>query len=241
MNYIALPTQQKIEELAREGYPKEICGYVIRKEDGTELVYPCANLYRKPTEAFLMNPDTYLDAKKLGEIICLYHSHPNSPAAPSDVDRLISEEMELPWLIYSWPDNAWSSYTPQNWEMPLVGRKFVHGIVDCYTLGRDYYKRVLGIELPDFYRENDWWEKGGNLYVENFEKCGFVRVNDLKVHDALLIQLVSPVPNHLAIVVQTETPMLVLHHVMNRLSCHQPLGGFWLKNHNMTLRHKSLL
>lgn len=31
----------------------------------------------------------------------------------------------------------------------LLGRKFEHGIMDCYTLFRDAY-HLCGIDLPDF-------------------------------------------------------------------------------------------
>ena len=50
---------------------------------------------------------------------------------------------------------------------------FFHRVLDCYTLVRDYYHRERGIELLDFEREDDWWHKGQDLYMQGFERAGF--------------------------------------------------------------------
>lgn len=49
-----------------------------------------------------------------------------------------------------------------------IGRKFVHGSTDCYSLVRDFYKNEFGIELTDYARAEFWWNKGQNLYMDNF-------------------------------------------------------------------------
>ena len=79
-------------------------------------------------------------------------------------------------------------------SLPYVGREFVHGVVDCYSLVRDWYAREWGIELRDYDRRDQWWDHGENLYLENFQKEGFhkIPVEELQRGDALLMQLVSP-------------------------------------------------
>lgn len=58
----------------------------------------------------------------------------------------------------------------------LTGRKFAHGVTDCYTLFRDAY-HLAGMDMPDFHREDNWWNKGKNLYLDNLEATGFYRVS----------------------------------------------------------------
>ncbi|EFE3862667.1 phage tail protein, partial [Escherichia coli] len=53
----------------------------------------------------------------------------------------------------------------------LTGRRFEHGVTDCYTLFRDAY-HLAGITLPDFEREDDWWRNGQNLYLDNMAATG---------------------------------------------------------------------
>ena len=86
----------------------------------------------------------------------------------------------------------------------------------------------------------EWWDKGQNIYVENYTKQGFVLINnpsDIKEHDAFLIQLISSVPNHAAIYIGEG---LIMHHVMGRLSSRDVYGGYWRKHTTHHLRHKSL-
>jgi cell wall-associated NlpC family hydrolase len=58
-------------------------------------------------------------------------------------------------------------------ELPYVGREFVFGVVDCYTLCRDWYNREFGLNLNDYDRRDKFWLRGENLYLDNFAKEGF--------------------------------------------------------------------
>jgi cell wall-associated NlpC family hydrolase len=50
---------------------------------------------------------------------------------------------------------------------PLVGRQFAHGVLDCYSLVRDFHARELGIPLSEYERQDDWWSHGQDLYSLN--------------------------------------------------------------------------
>lgn len=101
------------------------------------------------------------------------------------------------------------------------GRPFIHGLFDCYTLVRDYYKRKFNIFLPtNIQREWEWWNKGENLYLENAKDCSFEEVSDIKKHDVLLMKINSPVPNHAAIYIGDGK---ILHHMAGRFSTIQEL------------------
>ena len=121
-----------------------------------------------------------------------------------------------------------------------MGRSFHHGVLDCYSLARDYYRREVGIEIPDMAREASWWLKGQNLYVENFAAFGFVEIEpkDLRRHDALLMQVGSPVINHAAVYIGDN---MILQHCAGRLSSRDVYGGGWHRATRKALRHRSLL
>lgn len=106
-------------------------------------------------------------------------------------------------------------------DFSYEGRPFIHGMFDCYTLVRDYYKRNFNIFLPtNIQRDWEWWNKGENLYLENAKDCSFEEAEDIKKHDVLLMKINSPVPNHAAIYIGDGK---ILHHMAGRFSTIQDL------------------
>lgn len=167
------------------------------------------------------------------------HSHPYQPPVPSQADRVGCEASGVPWIILGWPSGVLQKICPTGYVAPLIGRVFCHGVLDCYTLVRDYYQQHLQILLPDFERQDQWWKAGGNLYRENFARAGFVEIapESIRCHDVIVMQLGSNVANHAACYLGDG---LILHHPMNRLSGRDVFGGFWKKNAVLYLRHQEL-
>lgn len=227
-----------IREHAEREYPRECCGVVVRI-NGREKYIPCTNRAEKPGR-FRLDYLEYAAAEDQGEVVAIVHSHPNIPAIPSEADRVGCEKSGVPWLIMNWPTGEYTIVEPTGYVSPLLGRKFAHGVLDCYALIRDYYGQTLSIDLPDFERQDDWWLKGQNLYMENFEKAGFVSVpiESLRHHDVVLMQVASSVPNHAAVFQENGT---ILQHCMGRLSGLDVYGGYWRKVTVKVLRHKDLL
>ena len=182
---------------------------------GKRRYFPCKNLADTPDEHFVLDPADYAAVEDKGEIVAVIHSHPTTNHNPSPADRVACEQSGLPWHIVNPNTENWGYCEPEGFELPYVGREFSHGVVDCYSLCRDWYKREFGLELRDYPRRDKWWEHGENLYLENFEKEGFRRIPiaELQRGDALLMQLVSPVPNHAAIYLGDQQ---VLHHVQGQ-------------------------
>jgi len=119
---------------------------------------------------------------------------------------------------------------------------------------RDFYARELAIELPDLERVDDWWTKPevGELYLDNFEAAGFVRVQgEPHYGDVLLMQYRSERTNHAGVylgdaVLRTEPdlpaiPNAMLHHAMPRLSERVLYAGYWQDITRMIVRHRSRL
>jgi len=228
---------EKIQAHAAEESPKECCGLVAVVK-GRRKYFPCKNLAVTPEEHFALDPLDYAAVEDQGEIVAVVHSHPVTNHAPSQADRVACEQSGLPWHIINPNTGNWGYCKPEGFELPYVGREFVHGMVDCYSLCRDWYKREWGLELKNYSRCDQWWENGQNLYLDNFEKEGFRRipVSELQRGDALLMQLSSPVPNHAAIYIGDQQ---VLHHIQGRLSSRDVYGGYYAKNTACALRHES--
>ena len=233
-------TKQAIFDHALNEMPRESCGLVLAVA-GKERYFPCRNIAHG-TEHFTIHPQDYLKASETGTIIAVAHSHPYIPAAPSMADFVGCEKSGVPWHIVSVPVGIFEYIEPKGYQAPYVGRTWCHGVLDCYTLVRDWYAREMQIDLPDVYRDDEWWSKGQNLYVDHFEKEGFRRIDHLpttewKRGDGFLIQhgnTVNNVPNHAAIYLGNGR---ILHHIYGRLSTESPYGGYWQKHTTHVLRH----
>ena len=236
---MTLPSSVAEQILAHavETSPKECCGLVAIVK-GRRKYFRCKNLADTPDEHFVLDPADYAAVEDKGEIVGIVHSHPFTNHNPSPADRVACEQSGLPWHIVNPTTGNWGYCEPEGFELPYVGREFSHGVVDCYSLVRDWYKRELGIQLGDYFRRDQWWDKGENLYLENFEKEGFaeIPIMEVKRGDLLLMQLASSVPNHAAIYLGDQ---VVLHHVQGRLSSKDVYGGYYLKNTACALRHES--
>lgn len=227
--------KQTILTHVTSAFPREACGLIVDVV-GQPTYFPCRN-DAVGTDQFILNPEDYLAAEQSGTIISVVHSHPNGSPQPSQADLVSCEASGLPWHIVNYPDPEWTYFEPSGYEAPLIGRVWSHGVLDCYTIIRDWYKINRGITLPDFDRHDEWWQQEGkNLYVDNFQAAGFVRVEDgsLQAGDVLLMQIRSKVPNHGVIYLGDD---IILHHLHNRLSCREIFGGYYKKHCVMVLRY----
>lgn len=222
---------------AARDYPRESCGLVVIWKGRMRYV-PVRNIAER-NEHFVMHPQDQADAEDLGEVVLVVHSHPDLPPMPSQADLVECEKSGLPWLIVNWPTGAVHQFSPSGYVAPLYGRVFSHGVLDCYSFIQDYYRQELGIELPDFERQDEWWLKGQNLYLEGFTAAGFEKVSGpMRAHDGLLMRVSAPVPNHGAVYLGDGR---IGHHQMSRLSSRDIFGGWYEKVTVAVLRHRSLM
>lgn len=241
-------TIKAISKHAVAEYPREACGVVIVRK-GRQRYYPCRNTHANPTEQFRMCPEDYAAAEDQGQVVAVVHTHPDASPMASDADRVQCEASGVPWFIFNVHREGDATHVggcayiePCGYRAPLVGRQFTFGVLDCYTLVRDYYRDKFDIELPDFEREDGFWRKGQELYLDNFQKAGFERVTDgtLRVGDGILMQIrdsQSPaceVTNHAAVYVGDG---LILHHLMGRMSSRDLYDGYYQQVTRMVVRH----
>ena len=80
----------RVIEHARQGYPLESCGLLAGKNGKITKVYSLENT-EKSSSSYLMAPEEQLkvfrEVEEEGlELSAIYHSHPHSPAFPSQRD-----------------------------------------------------------------------------------------------------------------------------------------------------------
>lgn len=213
-------------------FPKESCGIVV---NGQYIQIP--NIAENPETDFAMPQDTWAAH---GEVEAVVHSHtPAFGIRPSANDMVHQIASDVPWGITVTDGNTatkvlwWGDFVL---DQPLLGRQFVHGVTDCYSAIRAWRWQSCGIKIPDFPRDEAWWEKGLDLYNEGFRKAGYrvIAADEAKVGDVALINFRSKVPNHGGTLVEDG---LLYHHLQNRLSCREPLGR-WVPMISKWLRHE---
>ncbi len=217
---------------AESEFPRESCGLVVGG-----AYRPCRNVAEDPEAAFQV-PRAEMAAAG-GSLQAVVHSHPGGPRCPSEADMRGQMATAVPWGIV--PVDAgggapralapffWGDGSP---PPPLVGRPFRHGVTDCYSLARDFYRLELGVALPDYPRSWGWWlaDPDQDLYMRHFASAGFREVDGLsaEVGDIALMQVRSRVANHAAVYLGSG---MVLHqlgvgaeHDPSRLSCREPVA-----------------
>ena len=88
---------------AREDAPKECCGYVRARDGSVEEVFRARNL-RDSRYGYELDPRSLLAANELddeGFEVGIYHSHPRSPAEPSQTDINLAHYPHWTYLIVS--------------------------------------------------------------------------------------------------------------------------------------------
>lgn len=232
----------EIKQHARDVYPEECCGLIV---DGA--YYRKSNTSDDPKNSFKIDKAEMMSARKTG-LDAIVHSHPDGLAAPSAADMSAQIENQVPWLLLT-TDGEFASEPfmfGDSAPIPdLMKRTFRHGVTDCYSLVRDYYRLNFNITLKEFPRDWSWWNKGLKMYADGFETTGFFKVGrtDLNVGDMFLANIRSKTPNHAGIYVGDE---MVLHHltgafaVENRLPKRDLVGRFqhfisyWVRHKDVT-------
>lgn len=213
---------------------EEICGYII---DNTVVFTANAAADKENSFEIKNLPDN---------VQAIFHSHPGGPFFPSREDMEQQIAMDIPWGIAC-------THTRHNevfWfgdgapKAPLIGRGFRHGVTDCFSLVRDFYKEVHDIHVEEFARDWEWWHNDERLYEDGFTKAGFYEISkaELQPGDGFIASIRSKTPNHAGIYLGNG---LILHHTCakegyqpDRLSVVEPAAR-WIPFLTKVLRHEN--
>ncbi|REK53030.1 MAG: peptidase P60 [Bacteroidetes bacterium] len=219
---------------AKEQDPKESCGLLLNIR-GKEKYFPCQNLSITSHQCFIMNPEDYVVADSIGEIIGIVHSHPTTPPVASEADKISCEESKLPWYIVNPKIETWGYYEPCGYKAPLLGRPWVWGVTDCLSLVEDWYleekqisfKKATRPLTPEIFAENPQSKEDGDF--DNYLTTAGFRLlapnEKLQNGDVLAMSILGKGLNHVGIFIDGD----VLHHLGDRLSCKEPYNPWLLK------------
>ena len=227
--------KHKAVEHAIADLTREACGLVVIIK-GRMRYWPCKNL-ATDQDFFFLDPEDWAEAEDTGEIAAVFHSHPHCDCAPSQADRVACEKSGVPWYIYSPHNEGWATLKPEGYKAPLIGRQWVWGVTDCWSLVRDWYAEEFGIELRDWPRP-----AAMQTFTEDpqFDRCweetGFVEVpmEEIQHGDAILMSIENHGLNHVGVYADHQ---MLLHHLRGRLSSRDIYGGYYLKSTGRILRH----
>lgn len=224
-------------------WPNEACGLVLRVGNKTVPII-CENISPEPKAQFLISTEDYCEASNRGEIAGVWHTHVGVLPVPSDSDKVGCEASGVPWFILSAYKNEAGEFSfseiekvePSGFEMPYVGRPYVFGVLDCWSLVRDYYRREFQIQLDDFPRVPEFWTTQHRFFEDNWEAQDFVEVNGSPaIGDLLMFRSGQGDPiNHIAIYTGDGQ---MLHHADGRLSRRDSYNSHWQKLTSHNIRH----
>jgi len=201
-------------------FPKESCGFFIKNE-----YIPMKNLAKNKETDFKIDPSYFIQYEK--EIDCIVHSHINYPhASKKDMQQQIATAK--PWGIINMKNGHprdtifWGDQLePQD----LIGRSFFHGVYDCFSLVRDYYRIEKKILIKNIPREWKWWKTDPSLLEDNFKKVGFkkIEISNVRPGDGVFMKIDAPVVNHSGVILDRG---LILHHIVGHLSKRDQIGQY---------------
>ena len=218
---------------------EEVCGFIgtLLDNSGHLVAFECHNSHENPQEHFRIDLPEIRRAEAVIKPLATYHSHVNGIMASSVHDRAVADEIGLPSFIYVPAHKDAVCYVPESYLPEIEGRKFIPLIHDCLTFVRDYYRKVLNINLTNPPRTFNTWDDFAAKIPE------WIAANDFEVfmapepHDILVFAINSDgVPSHAGVY---EGDGIMCHQRADSPSNKVVYGGSWLKATNLVLRHKS--
>ena len=245
---------QAMEAHAREALPEPASGAVFGT-DGAFAWHPVTEVADRSREAFRIDAAALRRLERThGPLLAVVHTHPSAEGqeidpllfTPSASEMRAQASLAVPFGIVVCSrqrcfEPFW--FGDQCPMPPLLDRPFRHGVTDCYSLIRDWYRQERQVLLPEFPRDWDWWrEDGQDLYRTGFGQAGFHPIDreEAGEGDVVLFRMRSPVPNHGGVVLNREW---MLHHPASvrpydtmRISHHGSLLR-WARHATHWIRH----
>lgn len=211
-DFITTELETEFQNYCITVYPNEACAFVI----GGKLV-PVKNIHSDPQNHFSLSAT---DNKKFVKAEAFLHSHPDGDMEPSEGDMMAQIAAGIPFgICMNTSEGAerilwWGDHLLDH---PLEERPFISGAYDCYEMVRSVYWQQKNIKLPNFPRENDWWNTDRNVIEEYLDKSGFSETTDTpKEYDVFGMSFVSSQKiSHLAVRLDDQT---IIHHLESGVS-----------------------
>lgn len=214
--------REAIDAHALDAWPKTSCGVICRESEA--LVYrPVGDLADDSRMHFRLESKALARIESAADgLAAVVHSHTYAGEGDPDMLQHTPSAAEMrEQLRYGVPfgvvvctrervvDRFWFGDQCPPW--PLLGRPFRHGVWDCYSAVRDWYRLERSLVLPEFPRDWEWWTQDLDMYAEGFGKAGFRVIDREEVGpgDAGLFRIRAKVPNHAGVMKDAEW---MFHH-----------------------------
>ena len=232
MFWLTRDQKAEIKRLALASPDRETCGFVLT--DGTVLQVP--NTADDPVNEFAIDPSVYAEHdQRIGGI---WHSHLKL-AGFSPLDQQVLATDNTPWAVYCMADDTWHECDPEMRAFaPLIGRPFVYGVYDCYSLVQDFLAKKRRIKLPDWERRQwgEWNTAGFDPFDREWKNYGKpVTTKNYRAGDILLLNL-GDHSGHTDHVGVFQNDKSFLHHPSGAVSRAQTFGGYWERRLNWVIR-----
>jgi len=238
--------KKSIRKHALDENPKECCGILFQQRENLE-VFKCSNYSENPSKHFYIPANDYLKASFCGPLRAIYHSHTSENETFSENDKMNSHNHQITFLLYNTIKDSFFSYDPAKEKTVELNKNFIIGKSDCYTLVKDYYKKLEIILSGENFLGDDWHKKNPHLIQELFnlnETNPSLPIEELnkdaplKKHDVLVFEFQKGLgPNHVGVYIGDGT---LYHHPRNKYPTVEKLGKHHLKKVCKVYRHKEL-
>jgi proteasome lid subunit RPN8/RPN11 len=211
----------KITKHFRANYPEEAVVFITKGGK----VHLMENTHKSPRHFFKVDQEKALPL--MDDLKAVIHSHcydgtkdyEVSPLCPSPSDFNNQIDLGVPWAIMgvTQEDECELLWFPEPLDVPLYGRVFMYGVLDCYHFVRSYYFQNKGITLP--MRSGYNWTEPEHflnscitLLEESFDD---VSGAEPVLGDLLVLKDVGGAITHFAVYVGKDR---VGHHYKNKVS-----------------------
>ena len=112
--------KSEAEIYAKAQAPKESCG-IYTLINGEEKFWPCRNIAEDQENFFALDPEDWAACEDQGgQILGVFHSHPEGTSELSEADIVSCEHIGYPYYIFSVEDKTWNHYNPDCWQKTKI-------------------------------------------------------------------------------------------------------------------------
>lgn len=104
---------EEIKNICQKNKDSETCGFILKKNK-KYITTECSNVSSNSKSSFEIPDEEYIFAYKNFKIISIFHSHVIGDHSLSKEDLLISEELDIPIIVYSLKSKKFNFHNPNN-------------------------------------------------------------------------------------------------------------------------------
>lgn len=187
-----LKLKKILSDYAKDFPNEESGGLIWYTKLGKSGFEACSNMEANKSKNFRFDENSYLRMFYEGKcLFSIFHTHVSDNVEFSNSDITTAESWGVPMWLYNIKKDAWNEYLPKNFMFSLSSQPFIWGLFDCFSMTRFYFWKNFQIYIHDF-DYPDFRSEIEKLIIENFEKEGFVKVENTSIlniqkHDIVII------------------------------------------------------